>query len=278
MSPLQSRYAGSQSINPFGQSENRLPFPALRLSWHNGYPQAEKTTGCKHFGGWFADADNYQADLSELGNPAELAGFKGPQTWTNQDGTKEYSVFASRAIMAAPIATVVKWFKDATTGKSSSTTYMLVYLGNIEKVEGANVMRPFGPALLGGTGFKGVYMQKAFQEWARLSSIARAQFAPGVPLNQFYYRIGTFGETRITKEVGSTKKNFVVPAQVDPSLNWSEQMLTNYFVNDDIFEKMVDLRAKSAEWFTHKDGKRDDVTSAPAEPEMPEYGDDFPAL
>ena len=279
--PLQSKYTGSEAPNPFGQSENRLPFPTLRLSWHNGYPQAEKTTGTKYFGGWFADAANFVADCSELGDLPTLSGFIGPQQWTNQDGTKTYDVFASRAVMAAPIATIIKWFKDVTSGKSSSTTYMLVYLAYIAKQNEINVLFPWGPALLGGTGFKGVYMEKAFKEWARLSTSARTQYAPGVPVNQFYYRIGTFGDTRTTQEVGSAKKNFIVPAQVDPSLDWSEKMLTNYFVDDDTFGKMIDLRAKSAEWFTHKDNRRDDETPQTAAnniPQEPEFNDDFPPL
>jgi hypothetical protein len=279
MSPLQSKYAGSEAVNPFGQAENRLPFPALRLSWHNGYPQAEKTTGAKYFGGWFADAGNFIADCSEIGDIPSLSGFVGPQEWTNQDGTKTYSVYASRAIMAAPINTIVKWFK-ADDGKQSSTTYMLVFLAYIDKQNNKNVLLPWGPALLGGSGFKGVYMQKAFQEYARLSTQSRLINAPGVPVNQFYYRIGTFGETRITQEVGKVKKNFVVPAQVDPSLDWSEKMLINYFVDDATYGKMIDLRTKSADWFTHKDGKKDEQiqSSTNTVPPEPEFNDDFPPL
>src|SRR3990167_4495123 len=159
MSPIASAFRQNEFGNPLqGASDYvKLPFPALRLRWHNGYPQAPKEGGTQHFGGWFNGADEYAEDMANF--PAPLSYLKGPETWISKDG-KEYEVFHNRALFAAPIATRTRWMKTD-SGGNRSVTEILALLANRE---GKKALTAWGAGVLSCSGMGGLALIDAFRE------------------------------------------------------------------------------------------------------------------
>jgi hypothetical protein len=202
MSPIQSNFTQNQFGNPLESASDyvKLPFPVLRLRWHNGYAQAPKENGTQHFGGWFNGSDEYADGLANF--PAPPHYMKGPATWVAANG-KEYEVFHNRAIFAAPIATRTRWTKTE-TGSSKSVTEILALLADREGDK--KPLAPWGAAVLSCSGMGGLALVDAFREWTKKTAKARQEFAPGVPANLFYVAIGTFGTERITRMVARPPK------------------------------------------------------------------------
>ncbi len=263
-----------------------LPFGTLRLPWHNGNPQAEKS-GAKYFGGWFSSDDNpdFLSDLAIVNQDAAPQGFTGPEIWTARDG-KEYTAYSARRVFAAPIATRVKWMTNKETGKKNSSTSLLVYLADwdVEK----KCLIPYAPAVLSAKGFAGNFILDAFKKWQADTARIRLEIARGVPSNLFYVPVGTFGKERITKMVGSgNSQSPVVPVQVgNPPQGWDNAEVEKHFVGDDIAAIMKSLKEQAAEWLSDK--STEDVAPAQVAPSAreprdsnrelagPDCEDDFP--
>ena len=260
--------------NPLaGQSDRiQLPFPNLRLYWHNGNPQAEKQ-GAKHFGGWFAGMDDFIADLQTMGaKPEEATGFIGPEVWVSREG-KEYSVYSARAVYAAPIATRVSWYPDKPGGSAKGHVNILVYLAvrNTEKK-----LVPFAPAVLGGKSYSGKAIQDAFKLWVSETQQLRAASAPGVPVSMFYVPVGTFGTTRYQEmRGGNSAQSPIVPCQYGkPSSGaWDESTLAAHFVGDNIGGEMMNLLKQAQEWLNDK--PTSDDQQQPTQQQQPSDEDPF---
>jgi len=267
--PITSAFKQNELGNPLqGVSDYvKLPFPTLRLRWHNGYPQASKDSGTQHFGGWFNGGDEYAEDLANF--PASLHYMKGPDTWVSKDG-KEYEVYHNRAIFAAPVATRVRWITKENGYKSSVTEILAVVADRKDK----GSLFPYGAAVLSCSGMGGLALVDAFREWVKKTTKARVEFAPGVPSNMFYVVIGTFGKQRITRMVGKTSQSPIVPAQVNyaDKTEIDEGFLASYFVGDEVGAKMIELKTAAAEWLADvKEKGKAEAAPAPVNDNDPHY-------
>ena len=256
---IKSQFSNQQVGNALQGDSDRvtLPFGVLRLPWHNGNPQAEKS-GAKYFGGWFSSDDNpdFLADLNAVNQEAAPQGFAGPEIWTARDG-KEYTAYSARRVFAAPIATRVKWMTNRETGKKSSSTSVLVYLADWDNTN--KVLVPYGPAVLSAKGFAGNFILDAFKKWQADTVRIRTEIAKGVPASLFYVPVGTFGKERITKMVGSGgAQSPIIPVQVgNPPQGWDATEVEKHFVGDDVAAIMVTLKDQAAEWLTDKSNDDD---------------------
>jgi hypothetical protein len=256
----------------------KLPFGTLNLSWHNGFAQTDAANGAKRYGGWYSSDDklNFVDDLASINQSVAPTGFVGPEKWTN-DKSQQYTAYSCRRIFAAPVATRVRW--ETKEGKSSSTTSVLVYLGNWDSEK--KVIQAYAPAVLTAKGWAGNFIVDAFKKWQNETADIRADIAPGIPANMFYVPIGTFGKERVTKEVGSGKKSPIVVCQIGtPGDGWTAAEMERYFVGDDVGAVMKSLKDQAAEWLA--DGVSDNKS---AEKQYPAKGnaetafpsdDDFP--
>mgnify|MGYP003444532393 CR=1 FL=1 len=235
--------------NPLATDSDRiqLPFPTLRLHWHNGSPQAAKE-GVKYFGGWFSSDDkpDFISDLNALGRSEFPTDFVGPETWTSKDG-KDYISYSGRAVLAAPIGTRVMWFQK--DGKTSSKTEILVYLACRTK-EGAIA---YAPAVLSAGGYAGNFIVDAFKKFVSDTAKLRAECAPGIGANYFYAAVGTFGKDRPTRLVGKGAQSPIVQCvYAVPGGEWTEASLEKYFVGDEVAAEMNRLHDQALEWLHDK--------------------------
>jgi hypothetical protein len=249
-SNLSQRDMGNPLTAPGDRVE--LPFAHLRLYWHNGYPQAEKT-GAKYFGGWFCGADDFVNDLALLGKSDAPYGFTGPETWTSRD-SKDYSTYSARAVYAAPIVTRLNWIKRLDGGQASHLG-ILVYLATVEN----KVLVPYGPAVLYAKSYSAKYVQDAFKQWVSDTAQIRADVAPGVPVSMFYVPVGTFGDKRTQESVGKLQTSPIVPCQYGKQGQWNEKTLEGHFVGDEIGAAMLELKAQAEEWLRDKPANNDEM-------------------
>jgi hypothetical protein len=242
MSPIKTQFNVAQFGNALeGESDRvKLPFGHIWAYWTNGNSAASKEDGAKFFGGWAADADKLMPDVSSINQTEPPTGFKGPQTWVNREGN-EYNVYATRAVYAAPIAT--RYYFDEKGGHIA----VLSYLGTFEKRGEKNILIPYGPGVLTANGYAASRVRDAFKKWQANTAKVRAEFAPGVPANLFYYCIGTFGDKRNQEMVGKRSQSPIIPAQVRET-DWNENTLELHFVGDTVAAIMLDLKAQAAEW------------------------------
>jgi len=96
-------------------------------------------------------------------------------------------------------------------------------------------------------GYSASRVRDAFKKWQSLTAKVRAEHAPGVPANLFYYAIGTFGDKRIQEMVGKRSQSPIVPAQVRET-DWNEKSLEAHFVGDDVAAIMLSLKDQAQEW------------------------------
>lgn len=250
----------------------QLPFPALRLNWHNGNPQVTPKEGAKYFGGWYSSNDkpDFIGDIDAIGAASWPSEITGPETWVNKDG-KEYVAYSARAILAAPIASRIIW--STRDGKTTSRTDVLVYMATKTK----NGPVAYAPAVLGAGGWAGNYILDAFKKFVTETTKTRNEFAPGVGFNFFYVAVGTWGDERVTKLVGKGAQSPIVPCVYAVPGEWNEESLTRYFVGDAVAEEMNNLRRQAEEWLAEKG---DDNKSPQASNSLPELStepeDEFP--
>ena len=243
----------------------KLPFPVLTLNWHNGYPQAPKQ-GVKHYGGWFRDADKFNADVSEIG--CGVGNFVGPELWTNESGERQYPTMSARAIYVAPIAPKSVWIHGKSENdKGHSQNFLLVQLGILDENKS---LVPWTPAIIS-TGYHAMkYINAAIKAWQSDTVDLRLEHAPGVHPSLFYVPIGTFGNNRKTEMVGKGKKSPIAICQQAP-VEWTPGMLEAHFVGDETALAMVEYKALAAEWLAD-DGKKNAIP----DPIDSASGDAFP--
>jgi hypothetical protein len=270
MSPITSKYKANDMGNPFQTGDEvSLTFPHLRLYWHNGKPDADKNRGVYHYGGWFSGAEDFMNDVSQFDKKPEEIGFKG-DNWTGKDGD-EYGVYSSRMVYVAPIANRKIWksyvFEGATKNKSTYSLLGFLAYPTTEK------LCYLGPVVLSGSSWSGAMIEDAVKKFPSLTADARARVAPGVPAWQWYISVGTYGDKRITKSVGTSKTSPIVPAQIyTPDGGWTDKKIEKYFVPDDVVEQMIETRRAAEEWLAWK--PREDKAQNDAEVQAEE---DFPA-
>ena len=243
-------------------SELKPPFPYLEMNWHNGFAAA--SGGAMKFGGWQIGEENAQRAISLFG---KLPGYFGEkEMWAKGKGDGEYPAHSSRFITATAFATRVKWYDGRNGEKGSSKTQVLVYLCEIDKNHN---ITPYGPALIsGGSYHAGVAVSAAFSAWATHISANRDEAGLGnIPAWAFYGYFGTFGDKRITKEVGKSEKNFIVPCQV----NFPKEVtaLRGLYVGDTVAAEIMTLRKQAQAWLD--DAKPRKIQQS--EPAMPEFED-----
>ena len=270
MTPITSaiQFDNYDPTKPIG-SEIKPPFPYIEFNWHNGFAAAEKSGGAKHFGGWqISDANA----ASAIGLFGKVYGYFGASTmWAKGKGDGEYPAASSRKIVAVAIATRVKWYEGNEEKRGSSKTQILAYLAEIDK---DHKITPYGAALInGGSYHSGKAMQEAFQAWSTYVNQNRSAAALGaIPAWAFWGCFGTFGDKRVTREVGKTEKNIIVPCQVNYP---AEPMaLQNLYIGDDVAREVMDLRAKAKEWID--DGKKKVVKTVEEMPASEQPFDDDP--
>jgi hypothetical protein len=270
MSPITSNYKASDLGNPFaGTGEVTLPFPHLRLFWHNGDGKAALNSGVYHYGGWFSGQDDMNSDLSEWGIKPDMLGFSGPDTWVNNKG-KEYQAYHNRQIYIAPIAPRVTWRKikkDDGSWTSKSTYALLCWLA----YPADKTMKYLGPAVISGSSYSGGAIEDAIKSYPGITAKARAEAAPDVPSWQWYIPIGTFGNKRIQVVVGKgAKQSPIVPAQIFvPDGGWTAEKVAHYFVPNEQVQQIMDTKKAAEEWLAWKpSGEATQPTTQPT--------DDFP--
>jgi hypothetical protein len=238
--------ASVTSLNPLSGSDNtvKLPFPVLNLYWHNGNQMAPRE-GAKYFGGWEAGAEDIVADMALLGLDQLPAGFIGPETWVNREG-KEYDVYSSRMVLAAPITSRMKWYEKEYNGvkKSRSTFSVLCYLATTDN----NAYTPWGLAVLSASGMAGVELRNTFGNSMREAAKGLRSSNIAYPAEFFYHPIGTFGPQRITKTVGKQGASSpIVPPQY-PQLEWNKATAEKHFVGDVVMAIMTTSAGEAQDW------------------------------
>jgi hypothetical protein len=263
---LESKYKSSDLGNPFqATGEISLPFPHLKLYWHNGKADAEPK-GAYHYGGWYCEADKFIPDIENFNVDPAVIGFKGPDTWHNQKGG-EYQSYHIRSVSVAPIANRKYWFTD-NEGRNKSTYALLAFMATYSAE--AKVFVPLGPVVLSASSYSGGFLEDAIKSFPTLTAEARKKVAPNVPSWQWYIPVGTFGTKRITKIVGTTKTSPVVPAQIyAPEKGW-ENNISNYFVSNEVVEQMMDTKKAAQEWLDWRPEKVQEPTPVAAVEEFPE--------
>lgn len=235
-------------------SEVKPPFPYLEMNWHNGFAAA--AGGAMKFGGWQIGEENAQRAISLFG---KLPGyFSDKEMWAKGKGDGEYPARSSRYISGTPFATRVKWYDGRNGERGSSKTQSLVYLCEIDKEHNVT---PYGVALIsGGSYHAGVAVSDAFSSWAMHINASRSDAALGtVPAWAFYGYFGTFGDKRVTKEVGAKEKNFIVPCQVN--IPQDVKALRSLYVGDTVAADIMALRKQAQEWLD--DAKKSKKVTAP---------------
>lgn len=250
----------------------RLPFPHLTLTWHNGNPAAPG--GAYKFGGWYAENIHFERDMNSIGlatfDPTITKMFGKPQSWTNSKGG-EYGTYSTRIVMAAPIASRQTWYK----GRSIfSVLAMLAYTDEDKS------LKSLFPAVLnaGGKG-NSEDIRSAMKEWQSETAVWRNQFAAGVPLNEFYIPLGTYGDKRVARDVtgkgGKSSKVAVIRTFV-PSLDDDAQIeayLEQQHVGEEVADVMVGMLADAQEWLAWKP-KKFEEKQVSNDPQDPNYDDD----
>lgn len=231
----------------------QLPFPYLRLSWHNGNPHASKVEGAKYYGGWQIGEDRVSEDLATFGFDSLPSYFTPSTEWVADNG-KAYWARSARYIYAAPIFAKDDWWEEFSPQGTKVKRHrldMLVYLASINNA----VWEPWGPAVLSASGYAASAIAKSFKDFAKDTSEIRRQFAPGVDDMFFYACLGTFGPDRVNKPAGDSA---YVPCQFNkPKDGWNEQHLTNCFVGEGIAAVMVDLQVQADAWAADtRDGRQ----------------------
>jgi hypothetical protein len=246
-----------------------LPFPFLRLSWNNGNSHATSVKGAgsaQYFGGFQRGSKDIQEDLATMKKTTLPIYFK-EEEWVN---TKDeaYMAWGSRSVWAAPILARVDWYE----GRDKYTSEIrlkhrldfLVYLADRDK----NTLIPWGPAVITAYGFAATSIEKAFKGFAQETLDVRKRFAGGIDAMFFYHLYGTFGNQRNAQKAGDTAA--VVPCVYDkPADEWSERMLENRFVGDDIGQVLVDLQKQAKEWFEDTNENRQKKNGAPKATNIP---------
>ena len=240
-------------------SEIKPPFPYLEMNWHNGFAAA--AGGAMKFGGWQISEENAQRAKSLFGRLPFYFGEK--EMWAKGKGDGEYPARSSRFITATPFATRVKWYDGRDGYKGSSKTQVLVYLCEVGK---DNEITPYAPALIsGGSYHAGVAISTAFTAWAtHIEANRKEANIASVPAWAFYGWFGTFGEKRLTKEVGKTEKNFIAPCQV--SFPKDPATIYNVYVGDEVAQEIMSLRKQAQTWLEDaKPKNKNTEIPAPAE-------------
>lgn len=258
MSQLQSdlnfeNFDGSRAES----SEIKPPFAYLEMNWHNGFAAAGG--GAMKFGGWQISEENAQRAVSLFG---KLPGYFGEkEMWAKGKGDGEYPARSSRYITATPFATRVKWYDGRNGERGSSKTQSLVYLCEIDKEHN---ITPYGPALIsGGSYHAGVAVSTAFTSWVTHVNANREEAELGnVPAWAFFGYFGTFGDKRITKEVGAKEKNFIVPCQINAPKD--AKSIRSLYVGDAVAADIMALRKQSIEWLN--DAKPKNIQQTNEEP------------
>lgn len=254
--PIKSQYTDRDIATPIQSQADfvQLPFPYLRLYWHNGSPQADKAGNAKYYGGFQIGSDKAREDMSALG----VTNLPSPfveSTFVASDG-KEYDAFSARAIYAAPIKAKDDWYEefDQKRGKTVKRHRLdfLVYLGSLTEKGKSKTIEPWGVAVISATGFAASAILRGFKEFIKDTQKIRDEFAPGVPPNFFYCPIGTFGDKRITEAAGEST---YVPAQVK-QYEWTEGLLASIFVGDEAATKMIELQQLCEEWYNDTHANR----------------------
>jgi hypothetical protein len=236
--------------------EIKPPFPYIEFNWHNGFAAADKTRGAMHFGGWQISDDNAASAIGLFG---KVYGYFGESTmWAKGKGDGEYPAASTRFITAAPIATRVKWYDGNDEKKGSSKTQVLVYLAEIDK---DHKITPYGAAFINcGSYHSGKAIREALQAWSTYVNQNRVSVALGsIPAWAFWGYYGTFGDKRITREVGRTEKNIIVPCQVNFPKDVNN--LRAMYIGDDIAQEIMILRVQAKEWLD--DAKKKVTSSEP---------------
>ncbi len=251
-------------------TEVKPPFNYIEINWHNGFAVAEKSSGAKHFGGWQISEENAGRAISTFGGIYPM--FGESTMWAKGKGDGEYPARSTRSIVAAPIATRAKWYDGRDGKKGSTKTQFIVYLAEISK-EG--VVTPYGPALVhGGSYHSGKAISEALQAWSNHINVNRQAAGIGnIPAWAFYGYFGTFGDKRMTREVGAGEKNIIVPCQV--AFPKEAATIQNFFVGDEIASEIMSLRKQAQVWLD--DAKKKVVAaveqevndSLPPEDDMP---------
>lgn len=253
-------------------AEVKPPFPYIEFNWHNGFASADKTGGAKYFGGWQISEENAGRALGTFGKVYSY--FGEMSMWAKGKGDGEYPARSTRFITAVPIATRAKWYDGREGYKGSTKTQVLVYLCEIDK---SKTIVPYGAGLInGGSYHSGKAISEAFQAWSNHVNTHREEAAIGnIPAWAFWGYFGTFGDKRITREVGSGEKNIVVPCQVNVPKEVAS--IRSLYVGDGIASEVMQLRTQAQAWLDDAKAKKQDKKE-----ESNPFGelnadDDFPA-
>jgi len=248
-------------------AEIKPPFPYIEFNWHNGFAAADKTNGAMHFGGWQISVENAGLALATFGKV--YAYFGETKDWAKGKGDGTYKASSTRFITAVPIATRAKWYDGREGFKGSTKTQVLAYLAEIDK---EHKVTPYGPALIHcGSYHSGKAVSEALQAWSNHVNTNREAAKIGnIPGWAFWGYFGTFGDKRLTKEVGAGEKNIIVPCQVkfpkDPV------SIREMYIGDEIAKEIMDLRKQAQAWLD--DAKKKGAVKQDEEVPAPENFDD----
>jgi hypothetical protein len=220
-----------------------------------------------HYGGWQISDDNAASAIGLFGR---VYGYFGKSTmWAKGKGDGEYPASSSRFITCASIATRVKWYEGNGEKSGSSKTQVLAYLAEIDKDHNVT---PYGAALINcGSYHSGKAVQKALQAWSTFVNQNRVLVALGsIPTWAFWGYYGTFGDKRITREVGKKEKNIIVPCQVNFPKDVNN--LRSMYIGDNIAAEIMSLRVQAKEWLD--DAKKKNASIDPFANSNSEAGPD----
>lgn len=243
-------------------SEVKPPFKYIEFNWHNGFAVAEKTAGAKHFGGWQISEENA---INALANFGKVYPYFGESSmWAKGKGDGEYPARSSRFVTCAPIATRSKWYEGRDGNRGSTKYQFLVYLAEINK---EHVITPYAPALInGGSYYSGLAISEAFQAGGNFINSNRSDDINGIPAWAFWGYYGTFGDKRLTREVGKTEKNTIAPCQFNAS---KPENLKHLYVGNDIAREIMSLRKQAQAWLDDAKSKKQEPRQSQVEQQLP---------
>ena len=223
----------------------RLPFVAPIIWWKHGAKQFKPVSDIRYFGGWASNAEDFYSAVGEFGSMPH--GFTDA-TFDGRDG--EYSVYQSRSVAIAPIATRKRWVN------SRSHTQMLCMMAT---KEGGNFVR-WGPCVLSAKGLTTRAIETQMRKFDSFTADIRKSVAPGVPSLYFWRAIGTFGNEPNYETVGSgnASSSVTYPVVYEPKAI-PENSIKKWFVGNDTAGEMVSLRQQVADWLNDKQWKTGNI-------------------
>jgi hypothetical protein len=229
----------------FGGEKIEIPFDVLYFSWSNGSPKASKdNSGVSYYGGWYTDANK----ISERGiAPIQKL---HAEEWYDKDG-RSFQVYATRFLTVSVIAKRFRWMINPNdqSDKGRAHGQILCLCANTYKDNSKKqIIEYWMPCVLTAKGYAYREIESAFLKFEKATAEIRSIKFYGAPAWLFWNHIGTFGNERISVEVGTRKKNNIVPAQITIPSNLNPEIMEKLYIGDELSELRRKLKQEASEW------------------------------